>query len=432
MKKIARRAVWGALVIALCFSVAGPSLAKSPLKRASGEIVDAARLEAIKPILDLEVEKGARAGFVAGVATRDGVVFTAAAGMADRENAIAMTAATRFRIASMTKPIVTAAMMQLVDRGIVALNDPVSLYIPSFADARVATSMEPGKNGAFATRAPSRPITIHDLLTHTAGLGYVFDRATTLDRRYVEANLLLTEGTLGERIDKIARLPLYSDPGKEFRYSYSIDVAAYLIEKATGEPLESWLRKNFFDPLKMTDTAFFVDKTDFERLAVVYEFDNNGKLFRAGENALASGLNDDGFGVLSGGAGLISSVNDYLRFCRMMLNGGELDGARILSPAAVRQMMSDNLQPGAAARLWESNSATFGLGGSVVTSPGRTGTIAAPGEWSWAGYWDTWFVVNPEDGVAVVLLSQTQPGASTPPSRARNLVKAIAYGAVRR
>lgn len=421
------RLVRSALAVSLALLAAAPAIAK---KRDDGATLDRERLEAIGPALEAEVAKGVRAGFVAGVATRDGEVFTAAVGMADRERGVAMTTDTRFRIASMTKPVITAAVMQLVDRGVVALDDPVSLYVPAYADARVATSPEPGGNGVIPTRPAKRPITIHDLLTHTAGIGYVFDASSTLDRMYLEANLFKTTGPLAERIEKIARLPLYDDPGEEWRYSYSLDVAAYVIEAATGVPLEKWLQENFFAPLKMTDTEFFVDKSDFERLAVVYGFDERGNIVRSAGSELSNDINEDGLGVLSGGAGLVSTVGDYLRFCQMMLNGGALDGARILSPSSARLMMSDNLRAGADALIWEKESATFGLGGSVVVAPGRVGGVAAEGEWSWSGLWDTWFVVNPKDGVAVVLLAQTARGSHAPRSRARSLVKAIAYGAV--
>lgn len=408
-----------------------PAFAKPHIDEASAVRLDWARLDAIKPALDAEVAAEIRAGFVAGVATRDGETYMTAAGMADRENAVPMSISTRFRIASMTKPIITAAVMQLVDRGVIALSDPVSRYVPAYADARVATSYELDGNGVIPTRKPSRAITIHDLLTHTAGIGYLFDNASALDRLYLDANLFTTEGTLAERIERIARLPLYNDPGKEWRYSYSIDIAAHVIEVATGEPLDEYLNKNFFGPLKMRDTEFLFDKTDFERVAVVYAFGADGRMVRAGGHELSRNLNENGFGVLSGGAGLVSSLNDYLRFCMMMLRGGELDGARILSPSTVRLMMSDNLLPGASARIWENASASFGLGGLVVTAPGRALDVSAPGEWGWSGHWDTWFVINPADGIAVVLLAQTDPGPRVPRSRARSLVKSIAYGALR-
>lgn len=390
-------------------------------------------LRTIQQALDAEVDGGVRAGFVAGFVTRDGEARLVAAGMANRETGAPMTIETRFRIASMTKPIITAAIMQLVDRGVLTLEDPVARYIPAYAEARVALTEEPDAGGRFETRPPTRAVTIHDLLTHTAGIGYVFDRASTLDRVYVEANLLTTQGTLAERIDRIARLPLYDDPGKEWRYSYSIDIAARIIEVATGEPIEAYLKEHLLDPLGMADTEFFLDHTDFDRVATVYEFDADGKLAAAGDIDLAGDINKDGFGVASGGAGLVSSAPDYLRFCLMMLRGGDAEGGRVLSKESVQRMMADNLAPGANARLWERDSASFGLGGTVVIDATRATGAAVNGEWGWTGHFDTWFVVNPEDGVAAVVLSQTNPGPTMPMSRARARVKSVAYeAAIRR
>lgn len=422
-----RRLFW--IVIAAASLLACESPARHQTE-ATAVTLDNDRLDAIIPALQDEVDRGLRTGFVAGIVTRDGAQFTAAVGMADRERGTRMRTDTRFRIASMTKPIVTAAIMQLADKGVLALSDPVSLYIPAFSNARVATSREPDETGVIPTRAPARAIEIRDLLNHTAGLGYVFDSSTTLDRMYLDANLFATTGSLAERIDKIAKLPLYADPGTEWRYSYATDVAGLVVEAASGMSLEAYLNKNLFTPLSMNDTEFFFDKNDFDRLAVVYEFTKDGRLARAGANEVAANLNEDGFGVISGGAGLVSSISDYLRFCQMMLRGGELGGVRVLSAEAVRQMMSDQLAPGASGLLWEHASSSFGYGGTVVLHPERAEGLAVAGEWGWSGLWDTWFVINPADGVAAVLLAQTQPWPEPPPSRAREIVKAAAYEAV--
>lgn len=420
------------LFILMIASLLGAAIAVAVIQTAPHPSQAGARdlaLGNMKAALDAEVGDSIRAGFVAGFVTRDGETRLVAAGMANREAGAPMTTATRFRIASMTKPIITAAIMQLVDRGVLTLEDPVARYIPAYAEARVALTEEPDAGGGFETRRPARAMTIHDLLTHTAGIGYVFDRASTLDRLYVEANLLTTQGTLAERIDRIARLPLYDDPGKEWRYSYSIDIAARIIEIATGEPLEAYLKKSLLDPLGMKDTEFLLDRSDFDRVATVYEFDADGQMVAAGDLGLAGVRYNEGFGVASGGAGLVSSAPDYLRFCLMMLRGGDAPGGRVLSEASVRRMMSDNLAPGAKARLWERDSASFGLGGTIVTNAERAEGLAVNGEWGWTGHWDTWFVVNPKDGVAAIVLAQTNPGPTLPPSHARAAVKSLAYEA---
>ena len=181
----------------------------------------------------------------------------------------------------------------------------------------------------------------------------------------------------------------------------------------------------------MTRTEFFLDESDFEGLATVVEFNEAGEIVRSAAAALSSAVNDEAFGVASGGAGLVSNVDDYSRFMRMLLNGGELDGARILAPATVRLMMQDHTPMAARPAPWQSNGMSFGLGGYVVLEPGYMGSYAAKGDWGWGGYWDTHFFVNAEENLGVVLLAQTQPSPYMPPSRAEDLMKAVAYSAVR-
>ena len=174
---------------------------------------------------------------------------------------------------------------------------------------RVATEQNRNEDGSFATRPAAREITVHDLLTHMSGIGYVFSSATDLDKAYLEANLLLTEGTLEDRINIIAGLPLYNDPGKVWSYSFSTDVLGRVIEAASGMSLEAYLKENIFDPLGMDRTEFFLDESDFEGLATVVEFNEAGEMTRAAGNALSTGVNDEAFGIMSGGAGLVSSVD---------------------------------------------------------------------------------------------------------------------------
>lgn len=432
MRKL--KLVLGAALAASALAFTACSVESAPESAAVGQSaagLSAEHLSGIEAVLQEDVDAGVRGGFVVAVADKNGIVYQAAVGMADRYNDVPMTTDTRFRIASMTKPIVTAAVMQLVDRGEVRLNDPVSEFIPAFADARVATSYDLNGAGEYETRAPSRPITVHDLLTHMSGVGYAFNAETDLDRGYIDANLFTTEGTLAERIDLIAALPLYEDPGTKFRYSYSTDIAGRIVEVASGMTLEAYLKENMFQPLGMNDTEFFMDETDFERLAVVNEFNEDGEMVRSGDTPLGGTINDEAFGVMSAGAGLISSAHDYARFMMMLLNEGTLDDQRILSPATVRLMMSDNTPFEARPADWQKQGITFGIGGAVILEPGYTGNVAAKGEWGWGGYWDTSFVVNPKDGVAAVLLAQTQPNQHLPPSRARDRVKAIVYGALK-
>ncbi len=387
------------------------------------------RLQAIDAVLEAEIEEGVRAGFVAAVMTGEGVVYKKAFGMADPFNDAPMTTDTRFRIASMTKPVISVAVMQLVERGAIRLNDPLSRFIPAFADPQVVTNQDRNEDGEFETRPAAREITIHDLLTHQSGIGYVFAGASDLDKAYLDANLLIKEGTLEERINVIAALPLYNDPGTVWSYSYSTDILGRVIEAASGLSLEAYMAENIFEPLGMDRTEFFIDESDFDGLAVVVEFNDAGEMYRSDASGLSSPVNEQAFGVASGGAGLVSDINDYSRFMRMLLNGGELDGARILGPETVRLMMQDHTKLEARPPYW-GDSTSFGLGGYVVLKPGYTGEYRGKGEWGWGGYWDTQFFVNPDKNVGAILMKQAQPGPHMPPSRANDVLKAVAYSAI--
>ncbi|GAB4522214.1 MAG: serine hydrolase domain-containing protein [Amphiplicatus sp.] len=423
-------ASFAALALAAC---AGETPAPGGAAAPAGEQIRGIsqdRLARIEAVLQEEVDAGKRAGFVAVVVHRGNIVYEAAVGLADRENAVPMSQETRFRIASMTKPLVTAALMQLVEDGKVLLSDPVSRYIPAFAEARVATSLNKDASGEIPTEPLKRPITVHHVLTHMGGVGYVFDYETDLGRLYLDNNLYFMEGDLAARVDRLAALPLYEQPGEVWRYSYGTDIAGRIVEVASGQSLEAFMRERLFAPLGMTDTAFFLDESDFERLAVVYAFDDEGRLVPSKGGDFAPDPNADGFGWASGGAGLLSTARDYARFCLMLLNGGELDGARVLSPATVRLMLAPHVPVEATFDEWRKSKTTFALGGYVIQSPGLTGSTDAPGQWGWGGYYDTSFFISPADDLAIVVMAQREPGPNDPGSRAGELVKAIAYGAL--
>ena len=392
---------------------------------------DQLRFASIDKALQEEVDNNIRAGFVARIVTSQGPVYETAIGMADRENGLAMASDTRFRIASMTKPIVSAAIMRLVDDGKVRLNDPVSKFIPAFANARVATSTKKRADGTYATRPANKDITVHHLLTHTAGLGYAFLFESDLDKDYLAVNPFFTSGTLAERIDLIASLPLYVDPGVTWIYSYATDVLGRVIEVASGNDLETYLRQTFFDPLGMNDTAFLLDQDDFNRVATVYGFDETGGLIPADTSALGADVNSTPFGIMSGGGGLISNAPDYGRFCQMLLNGGAFEGGRVLSEASVRLLMTNALPEAARTEEWRRTGLSFTLGGLIVLEPGYTGRVATEGGWGWGGYWDTYFVINRKDDVGVIVMTQTQPGPLNPTSRANDIVRAVAYAAAK-
>jgi len=399
--------------------------------------ISKARLMRIQTVLQEEVDAGIRAGFVAMVAKDGEIVYQTAVGMADRENRVPMAVDTRFRIASMTKAVTTVALMQLVEEGAVLLSDPASKYIPALADMQVVTSQSFKVDGTFETVPLKRPITLHHLLTHTAGFGYAGGGGakTDLDKFYIDNNLYQTQkGDLATRVAHLMTLPLYDQPGDKYRYSYATDVVGRIVEVASGKPLEVYFQENIFRPLDMKDTEFFFDESDFNRLAVVYDVDENGSLIRAaGKYRAMLAPNDIAHGWLSGGGGLLSSARDYTRFFMMLLNEGELDGARLLSPVSISLMLQRNIATtagfGASGTTYEAFGSTLGLGGYVLERPGLSGEMGAEGQWGWGGGLNTSAFLSPDNELAVIVMSQ-QISDGAPKSRAGRLVKAIAYGAI--
>ena len=385
------------------------------------------RLNRIDAVLQEEVDAGIRAGFVAMVAKDGEAVYQTAVGMADRENGVPMAVDTRFRIMSMTKAVTTVAIMQLVEEGYVLLSDPVSNYLPAFANIQVVTSPTMKPDGSFETEPLERPMTIHHLLTHTAGFAAGWERKTDLDRYYSENSLHQAKGDLAARIDLLTTFPLAEQPGEKFLYSYGLDVAGRIVEIVSGKSLEAYFQDKIFKPLGMKDTEFFFDASDFNRLAVVYDVDEEGKLIPA------AGPNDQALGWMPGGAGLVSTAGDYARFFMMLLNGGEFDGKRLLSPVSINLMLQRNIPRSAGYRaidsIAEAGGSTFGLGGDVLETPGLRGEMGTVGEWGWFGYFNTRAFLSPSNELIVIVMSQQLP-VGAPKSRAGKLVKAIAYGAV--
>ncbi len=398
--------------------------------------ISAAKLEQIKQVLQEDIDAGLRAGYAVMIAKDGKIIYKTTVGMADRENAIPVTDNTRFRIASMTKAITTTAIMQLVESGTILLSDPVAKYIPAYANARVATSHTANADGTFTTEALKRPITIHHLLTHTSGYDYSFFPVSDLAKTHFANNPHNQEGDLATRIERLAALPLYEQPGEKYRYGYGVDIAGRVIEIASGKSLEEYMKQAIFAPLGMTDTEFSLDKSDFDRLAVTYSTDKDGRLLPTEVDPFQPPSNNNAQGWMSGGGGLISTTSDYMHFLMMILNEGELNGVRILSPSSVKLMLQRNVsdevmnpEKHPSADLARAPGVTFGLGGYVVENPGALGTIAAVGQWGWDGYYDTSTFISPTDELAVIIMAQHNPWAK-PASRVKGLVTAITYGAL--
>lgn len=374
----------------------------------------AARLSAI---LDRTVADGRAAGIVAVVRQGGRVVYAHATGMADREAARPMTLDTRFRIASQTKALTSVAVMQLVEEGRVGLGDPITRWFPAFASAKV--SVPDSASGGRQLVPLRRAITVRDLLTHAAGMGY--GRESWLADAYAARGLGREAGTgwyfAHKRTDMctalapLAELPLVAQPGERFVYGYATDVLGCLVETVTGRTLAEVFRERITEPLGMTATSFCVPPEDAPRLAAVYAL-RDGVLARAPEGPLGQGDYVAGAApcvAFSGGAGLVSTAHDYATFLEMLRQGGTLHGARILSPASVALMTRDHLGP-----AYGTEGVTgFGLGFEVLHDPARAGSYGESGHWDWGGAYHTSYFVDPAHDLVAVMMVQLMPAGGS-------------------
>jgi CubicO group peptidase (beta-lactamase class C family) len=344
-------------------------------------------------------------GFVVVVARHGKVVYLDSTGFMDIEHARAMRSDAVFRIFSMTKPITTVAVMQLVERGKLRLDDPVSKYIPAFAGTRVYLG---GGAANPQLGAPARPITIEALLTHTAGLTYGAFGNTPVDSIYRRANLLDASRTLAQFADSIARLPLLFSPGSAWNYSFAMDVLGRVVEVVSGKPLDRYFQDEILGPLGMRSTAFRFSSAMTGHVPVAYGSDGSGKLAPV---QLDASYQPDAR-IFYGGGGLLSTIDDYLRFTQALLNGGELDGHRVLEAKTVATMMQNHL-PAALTPMpstggYPPGHYGFGYGGAVRVDsessvPGNAGT------YRWSGYASTFFWIDPKADLVAMIWTQYAP-----------------------
>lgn len=390
----------------------------------------AARFAGVTPTLSAEVDDGVRSGFVA-MAIQDGeTIFSSVNGLADREAGDPMTVDTRFRIASMTKPITSVAILMLADDGVLSIDDPLSKYLPAFAEMTVATSVTANEDGTIPTEALSTPITLRHLLTHTSGLGYLFDTETDLGKLYLSKSLYEMDGDLKTRINTLAALPLYTQPGNKWIYSYATDVLGAVVEIASGQNLEAFFQSRIFTPLGMTDTEFGFDSSDLENVAVVYMHNDAGEIVRLAPGEPALDPNTNGAGWYSGGGGLVSDADDYLAFCQFLINGGVApDGARLLSTANVDALFNSQIGPAARTDEWREQGVSFSLGGWVaLAEPTNLDNNAGAGAFGWGGFYDTSFTINRYEKTAYVAMAQRQPGPHDKQSAVGELMRAALFG----
>ena len=381
----------------------------------AAEGFDAVRLERLHAFMADVVAQGRVAGMTTLLARHGKVVAFNTYGKADLATGRSMDGDAIFRIYSMSKPITGVAMMILYEEGKWRLDDPVTRFVPEFKDLRVAIGTD--RNGGIITEPMKRPPTLREIMSHTAGFGYGLGDKTAVDRLYREKRVLGSTG-LKQMIDRTAEIPLLFQPGTQWSYSSAVDIQGYIVEKITGQSLGEFLEQQVFKPLKMNDTAFYVHPGKEARLAKVYAGDPKTNKIDEVKNIFSYDLPNYTKPPLmeSGGGGLTSSTADYARFCQMILNKGELDGARILSPATV-ELMGVNVIPhdvlvssNGTVSAGFNKSVGFGLDFMVVNDPKGAGSPVGKGTLSWGGAAGTWFWIDPANDLYFVGMIQRMGG----------------------
>ncbi len=376
---------------------------------ARGAGISTERMDRLTDALEGYVAADQLPGAVALVAHRGEIVYLEAFGHRDVQSGDPQEVDDIFRIASQTKALVSVAIMMLQEEGALLISHPLSRYLPEFEQTTVA---EPRASGGYEVVPASRPVTLRDLLTHTAGVGYGGGIAAEM---WAEAGIqgwyfANRDEPIRETVRRMAALPFESHPGERFVYGYSTDILGAVVEVASGLPLDEFLQVRILDPLGMVDTHFYLPLGKRDRLSVVYSVGESGLTpapdpgQMVGQGAYMEGPRAS----FSGGAGLLSTAHDYHRFLQMMLNGGELDGTRILSEKSVELMTVNHVGD----RLGAESGGGFGLGFSVVDNLGERGTLGSEGEFGWGGAYHSTYWVDPEEELIVVYFTQVIPAGS--------------------
>jgi CubicO group peptidase (beta-lactamase class C family) len=370
------------------------------------------RLQRLDAAMQQKVDEKQFAGIVTILARHGKVVEFKTYGKKNLATGAPMEKDTIFRIYSMTKPVTGAAMMMLYEEGRWQPDDPISKYIPEFANLKVFKGVD--NSGEPVLEDPVHPPTMLQLMTHTAGFTYG-SGSNLVDKMYHDQQVLHS-ANLQEMINKLAKLPLLYQPGTRWVYSISVDIQGYLVEKLSGKSLPDFMRERIFEPLGMKDTGFYVSKEKMERLATLYRVSDKNEWAPASpENDLAPDLSKPPT-MPSGGGGLLATAQDYLRFAQMLLNGGQLDGVRLLAPPTVKLMISNHLpdqlmtgefgvglqhiRPGMG----------FGFDVAVFSDPVQAVDITGKGTFLWDGAAGTWFWIDPADDMSFVGMVQRMGG----------------------
>ncbi len=407
MTRSGRDLLW--ICAALALAQPGPALARGvPRARPEDVGMSAERLARVHAAMQRYVDRGEVAGVVTLVARRGRVVHLDAVGYRDAEARAAMTDDAVFRIASMTKPVTSVALMMLFEEGHFLLSDPVNKWLPEFADMKVVQPAPPGERveTPFTTVPVRRPITVKHLLTHTAGLPNAY-RGWTQPQYLKAAARQKPDETMADVVGRLAKLPLNFQPGDAWEYGPATDVAGRLVEVLSGQTLDEYFRKRIFEPLGMRDTHFYLPADKVGRLAALYR-PGPGKKIELAEAPTADSRWVKGPHVyFSGAGGLVSTAPDYFRFQQMMLNGGELDGVRLLGRKTVELMTANHTGE---LPIWLTGPGYgFGLGYSVVRDIGATGLPASAGTYGWGGAFCTYFWVDPAEEMVGIVMAQVRP-----------------------
>jgi len=368
------------------------------------------RLERIKPWVERYIAENKLSGAVCLIARQGSVAYFETFGMADKEASKPMRKDSIFRMYSMTKAVTGVAVMMLYEEGRFSLADPISKYLPEFAHMKVAIEQtnEAGKPALAYTEAVSREITILDLLRHTSGLNYAgpHDEKGGMSYQSLELSPVFdAQYPLAELVKRLAAQPLVHQPGTVWDYGWSIDVLARLVEVVSGKTIDEFFSERIFKPLHMDDTGYYVPQPKLDRLVAFYQPNPDGTIKRGSDAAQDIGRKKPM--LMMGGAGLMSTATDYARFVQMLLNGGELDGVRLLGPKTVYLMRSDVLGDIPSFGNTLAQGYGFGLTFAVNRGPAKTGSPISKGEYNWGGAAGTAFWIDPEERMIGVFMMQT-------------------------
>jgi len=423
MRQFLRAFALVALATSALWAQPAPAVQAAPARRATvapaSVGVSSERLERLHKGMQGFIDREEAGGIVTLIAREGKLVDVHAVGFLDVEKQIPMKTDAIFRIASMTKPVTSVAIMMLYEEGKLLLTDPVSKFIPAFKSSRVLE----GADASAAPVAARRAITVRDLLTHRSGVTYGFISGGPVGAGYrkngVTDGLTSTTMTLEEGINKLAGEPLIAQPGTAFNYSLSTDVLGRIVEVASGQPLNVFLRERIFKPLKMVDTDFVVPEAKWSRFATMYSPDGKGGLRPMTDPEAFGNINmsplayyKEGKTYYSGGAGLASTASDYARFGNMLVNGGTLDGVRLLSLKTIELMTASQTSDLPHPLPVVGAGKDFGLGFQVVTDLGGTQTLGSPGMYGWSGIYGTIFWVDPKEKLVSIMMVQRFPGST--------------------